>query len=376
MQRIHAIDAFRGACIVGMVLMHVENRASQVVGNMFGGTTVAEGFVFISGLVAVLTLSRKPRELHGTLARKRALRIYLYHLATLFVVIALFHGLYSFGPYWEWYWPDTGMMWNEPLKAGALASVFLYQPYLLDILPMFVIFSLLMPIIYHFASRRHIGFLCFSLALWALAQIGLYADITLFEPPLYLGYFNLIAWQILFVLGAYAGVYFLIENNPVPKRNGLTILALSTFIVLITLCTLYRIDHIQTAVDLSSLYHFAYFVHSDKTYLGWLRMINLIVLAYLIPWAILACRHHAHKRPVILLLRWLAFIGRYSLQVFAFHIPLIYCYSWARFYIAGFIIDETLFFLFDMLATLGIVIFLTLPAYLSHYWASRRKAAR
>src|ERR1700761_5481784 len=148
-QRKPELDALRGLFLVWMTLTHLPTRMSDMVNQPFGFVSSAEGFVFLSALlISRIYLRQAEDDIQGLRAKlwRRALRIYGYHvlllvlaftLAAAFAVIthraALLHLLdFSFA---------------HPAVAVVGSLLLIYCPPLLDILPMYVLFLLLSPLV-------------------------------------------------------------------------------------------------------------------------------------------------------------------------------------------------------------------------------------
>jgi hypothetical protein len=108
----------------------------------------------------------------------------------------------------------------------AAAPTMLWQPAFMGILPIFVWCMLALPPFLWLAAR---------IGAWALAvPAGLYAGVQLFgwaTPPLGVGTgiaFDPLAWQVLFLGGAFLGRRALLSGAPaVPRRRGLVVAAVA-----------------------------------------------------------------------------------------------------------------------------------------------------
>jgi len=56
---------------------------------------------------------------------------------------------------------------------------------------------------------------------------------------------------------------------------------------------------------------------TEKSHLGWLRLINVLLIAYLISRLL-------QTFPHVFRWRWLAFLGEHSLPVFTYHVLMLY----------------------------------------------------
>jgi hypothetical protein len=202
--------------LMGIVLTHLPTRVSHYANQMLGFISWAEGFVLISALLAGRVYGALFRQWPlRTLVKKlwfRSAKLYGYHMALLgvaFTVIA-----------------SIAVRTQEPALQGLLdfylahralaavsAALLLYCPALLDILPMYIVFLLLTPIL--LAIGRRWGWkyvLAPSALLWFVTQFGLRGFLYAFLvrhsgfpiPEQNLGAFNLAAWQFLWAFGLWA----------------------------------------------------------------------------------------------------------------------------------------------------------------------------
>jgi hypothetical protein len=102
--------------------------------------------------------------------------------------------------------PTAPLLFLEhPLEALGLGLVLLHQPGLLDLLPMYCIFVLLLPpVIGALEGGRRWLVLSISAAVWALAQFAPVVDPGS-AYPIITGSFNPFGWQLLFVGGVVIG---------------------------------------------------------------------------------------------------------------------------------------------------------------------------
>ncbi len=232
MSRNPTLDILRGALLILMTMTHLPTKWAGVLDQPFGFISAAEGFVFLSAFLAgTIYVSQREAGGHSTAVRwllKRALHIYLLHavlLVVAFTVVA---------------WAAVrlnrptvlnllGFYFEQPNRAALSAAALIYQPPLLDILPMYVLFLLLtIPLMK--AVERH-GWprvLGISVAIWTMAQFGLRRFV--FEtvdgwfgwnfPYSALGSFDLLAWQLLWVLGLWFGLVGVHRTRAAVNNGG------------------------------------------------------------------------------------------------------------------------------------------------------------
>ena len=216
-RRLWEIDALRGLMLVLMTLTHIPTRLSDPLGQPFGFVSAAEGFVLLSGFMAGMVYAQKQQRAGDEAMRdafwKRALKIYLLQAALLLFVLTVVAliGVASRQP------AITDLIsyfLERPFTALVGGLALLYNPPLLDILPMYVLFMLVSPVLLlHGSHHGWRGILVLSAGVWLAAQFGLgqaayEAVVALTKLPVPLqqtGAFEILAWQFLWVIGLWIG---------------------------------------------------------------------------------------------------------------------------------------------------------------------------
>src|SRR6266480_4757271 len=150
MQRRLEVDALRGLMLVWLSLTHLPTSISVYSYQPIGFVSSAEGFIFLSALFTGLIYFRTGlREGMGEMRLRlwgRTLKIYGYHMLMIglaFLLAPLIAGSYHPGLHnlLDFYF-SVG-----PKRAAVDAALLAYRPPLLDILPMYVIFMGLTPVV-------------------------------------------------------------------------------------------------------------------------------------------------------------------------------------------------------------------------------------
>ena len=207
--------------LVWITLTHLPTNVSKYVNQPVGYIAATEGFIFLSALFTGLIYFRL-FEREGLLAMggklwKRAGRLYCYHLALL-----LFAFLMGASIATRSYRPALHNLLDYYFTAGRTqafidAALMLYRPPLLDILPIYIIFLAITPVVLILGLRlgwRYV--MACSFTLWLFAQFGfrnfvheLMTRRFGFHVPLnQMGAFDLWAWQFWWVVGLYFGVHW------------------------------------------------------------------------------------------------------------------------------------------------------------------------
>lgn len=287
------LDAMRGLMLVLMTLTHFPTRLSDPLGQPFGFVSAAEGFVLLSaymaGIVYSTTARRKGGEPMKSAFFNRAVKLYACQLALLLFSFTLIAGIALIGR--EDAVTDLlGFYLERPVVAMVSASLLLYNPSLLDILPIYIVFMLISPIVLlHGMEHGWRGVMTLSLLLWLGAQFGLGPAIHQaltgwFNIPLQyqdMGAFSLFGWQFLWVLGLWMGTS---HSEPDAAKTRFPRWTILVALTLAITALLWR--HVVGQVPLPG--HGGINLMFDKWNLGPLRLINVLALMVLLmhfsPW--------------------------------------------------------------------------------------------
>ena len=295
--------------LVGMALNHIASPLQVFTDHPLGYTSSAEGFVFLSGLVAGLVYTRRRERLGPTATAvaswRRAGVIYGCHLA-------LFAGLLIWT---QAFTRITGevpgnaprAMLDHPWASLPFGALLINQPPLLDILPIYAGFMLLLPFLLSALSAgRHGLVLALSVVAWGLTNAA-FPLVPYIAGVVQAGAFNWGAWQLIFVLGVMMGHARATGRSLLPRPSlGLLLPALAV-------CTYgFLLRHWYLPAPFAG---FADWV--NKNNLAPARLLNTLALFYLV--------HLAFGRwPRAFGWPPLALLGRHSLAVFSTHVATAY----------------------------------------------------
>ncbi|TFZ05590.1 OpgC domain-containing protein [Ramlibacter henchirensis] len=316
------IDLLRGLMLVLMTVTHLPTRLTDPLGQPFGYVSAAEGFVLLSGYMAGLVYGRLAFD-KGIAAtrrafRRRALVVYACHAAMLvflFTVIAVI-GIRVDEPAVK---NLMSFYLQHPVQALAGGLLLIYQPPLLDILPMYVLFMLASPSAFWLGLRYGWHWvLAGSATLWLLAQFGLaewlydLATIVTKLPVPYeeTGAFNGFAWQLLWVVGLWLGASRHMDDPP-SLRFPPAVVAIAVILAVIGFAWRHSVGQAPFEADAQMNLWF------DKWRLGPLRLLNLAALL------VVTLRFGPRLARALPRLRPLEQMGSASLAVFCAHLVVV-----------------------------------------------------
>ena len=313
------LDAARGLMLVWIALTHLPTDISTYTNQPFGFVSAAEGFILLSALfTGRIYVRMAEREGYSFMWRKvvmRASRLYAYQALLLCFAFAIAAPLASDGGRVGLY-NLLDFYFAAPTRAIIDAALLIYRPPLLDILPLYIVFLALTPVVLTIAKKiPWIYILGSSFMVWLLAQFGLkqavYSVLTgafgLRIPLKAMGAFDLWAWQFMWVIGLWLGARWARNDLPIEDwAKKLTIPA--AVFAAATLSLRYAVfPHVQPAM---------FGVLFDKCHLGVTRLLDFAAVAALLIRFPLVLR--------LLTLRPLILLGQASLPVFCSH--LLFCF--------------------------------------------------
>ncbi|WP_312418152.1 OpgC domain-containing protein [Shinella sp.] len=350
MKRFEIIDGMRGYFLVFMLINHLIFVGGywmmEVNHRQFAFVEDAQGFVFLSGLLIGMVYARKMLKSGYEKGRQllfdRAFELYRYAMGTVMAVLVV-----------QMILPDAQRLWynwlgttnfDEPLRLAAIAT-FLFQPTFMDILPQYIVYMLFAPPLVWLCLRgKWVHVLAGSLIVWMAAQLGLQRFLT--EPlnALVMGpddqgiraSFNMLGWQIVFFSAMVIGV--LTAQNKIewtrifsPDKTMLPKVALAVCLFFLPLRIVTAWDLLPPAV----LDKFA--TMEIRADFGPVYLLNFAAVAIGLAWLLIAGpKHHnlwirrlAGIVTAVFTLRFLRLLGRHSLQVYVWHVAIVYAVYYA-----------------------------------------------
>ena len=325
MNRRWELDLLRGFMLVMMFTTHLPTRFSDKLGQPFGYVSAAEGFVMLSAFMAGMVYTGRAQKAGIPAMRKaffrRVTTVYACHAVLL---LFLFSAIAALGLKLDQ--PALtnliGFYLADPWAALPGALLLIYNPPLLDILPLYILLLFASPFVLAFAMQRGwTGVFVISVALWACGQFplsqGLYEVVAhrtgLRVPFSETGSFETLSWQFLWLFGLWMGAATaqgrLDHRKPFPQP----LLIAAILVVLVCLIWRHTAGQIPVPGHAESVINHLF----DKWKLGPLRMLNLFALMVVIM--------HAGPRLSERLPRigFLEKLGSASLPVFCMHLVVV-----------------------------------------------------
>ncbi|MBD3220426.1 hypothetical protein GF314_04215 [bacterium] len=308
--RLPALDLLRGLMLIVMTIDHLDHAGPiyHFTYEPLGYASAAEGFVLISGVVAGIVYTRHAeRGELGKRLRRRLATLWAHHA----VVVG---GLFAY----RWIWPDQRPAGGiEAALAAAVGGLILVnQQPPLDILPIYLVMVAFLPVVLGaLRAGRAPWLLVASAGAWIVAQAPYVREIAL--PTLVIpvagwrivghpNQFDLLAWQLLFVAGVWAGWRWH-RGLPLPLRPASGRWWASAAAVAVVLML------VRHGVGLPELPLERPIV--GRANLGPLRLVNIALLVWLLAQVV-------GRRPGLLRSPWVELLGRHALVVFVWHVGL------------------------------------------------------
>ena len=203
------LDFFRGLALFLIFIDHIpDNTLSYFTLPSIGFSDAAEIFIFISGYAAALVYGRSMRRRGAVFASaqiyRRVWQLYVAHIFLFMIFTAeVSYTVLTF----------NNPMYNDELRVGDFlaephiaiirALLLQFQPTFLDILPVYIVLLACFPLV--------LWLLRLGTAAAVLPALALYAAVQIFGfslhgyPENQVWFFNPLAWQLLFVIGAAYG---------------------------------------------------------------------------------------------------------------------------------------------------------------------------
>jgi hypothetical protein len=317
------LDFFRGLALFCIFIDHLPNNilASFTLQSVML-SDAAEVFILISGYTAGMVygriLERQGFVVAGIRIYRRVWQLYVAHVFLFMIYMATVASTIS-GLNNALYAEEFGAanFLDEPGLALVHALLLRFQPAFMDILPLYIVLLAVLPLV--LKSFRHAPWatLTISLTLWLLVQFDSRVALPTYPGPDGEWFFNPIAWQALFLLGAWLGWRNIHGGVSWLKHRWLFWLALAFSLAAFVIrfdWTLHEFyDPMPVVISSKLLWPFL-----SKTDLGLLRFANVLAAALLVSYLI-----HPQARFLRSPAAWpFVICGRNSLYIFCLGILL------------------------------------------------------
>jgi hypothetical protein len=315
------LDLFRGLSLLFIFIDHIPNNVlSYVTLHSIAFSDAAEVFIFISGYTAAMVYGnafRRQGRLFATAQIYRRVRqLYVAHVF-LFVIFAAEVSYAILKVHNQTYSGDLRIdtFLDQSQVAVVKAVLLQYQPQFLDILPLYVVLLGAFPLVLLLLERQLLLPLVLSGAIYLLTlHFG-------WHPHSYPDnegwYFNPLAWQCLFVIGATAG--YSADSRQIWLLQNPWLWKLAVVITVVV-----------GIINISWVIHGAYYTFpglllqelspfvADKTNLAPLRLVSFLALAVTTVHFV----RHNNRFLRYRVAQWIIRCGQHSLPVFCLGILL------------------------------------------------------
>ena len=273
------LDACRGLALWFIFIDHIPGTSlAWLTPRKFGFSDMSEVFVFVSGYTCMLAYGGALREQGWltivTRALRRAGEIYA---AFLVLLIAYFIVIWTVGS-GNRYVDETNTrgFFENPGMALTHAAILQYAPVNTDILPTFVLLHLTFPVVLWLLIRSSTVALALSFLLYLMVQIFGWNVRVLPTGELY---FNPLAWQILFVFGAWYANEGAVRLQTVVQSRAVLVLASLYLALSLIIALSWEIEPLEGFIPdaISKLIYPIY-----KGSLAPLRLLHFLALAILV----------------------------------------------------------------------------------------------
>jgi hypothetical protein len=315
------LDLFRGLSLLFIFIDHIPNNVlSYVTLHSIAFSDAAEVFVFISGYTAAMfygkALQRQGWLIATVQIYRRVWQLYVAHIV-IFMIFAAEVSYAILKIHNQTYSGDLGLdaFLDEPHVAVVETVLLQYQPQFLNILPLYVVLLGAFPLVLLLLEVHLLLPLVLSGAIYLLTwHFGWYPHSY---PNNESWYFNPLAWQCLFVIGATAGYFSNGRQVLQPQNPWLWKFAVVITVVVGVINISWVIHGTHNAFPGLLLQELSPFV-VDKTNLAPLRLLSFFALA-------VTTAHFVRHDAALLRCRAARLIvrcGQHSLQVFCLGILL------------------------------------------------------
>ncbi|GGF76884.1 membrane protein [Azorhizobium oxalatiphilum] len=307
------LDFFRGLALWLIYLDHVPGNVLNLATlRNFGFSDAAEIFVFISGYTAALVYGRVMRERGVIIASARVLkRAWTLYVAFIFLFVVYLAQIAYVAQRLKnpLYAEEMNVLrfLDEPDVTLIQALLLRFKPANTDILPLYIVLMAAFPLVLWGLTRRPNLTLVLSAALYTMARLMGWNFAG--WPAEHMWVFNPLAWQLLFVFGAWCAMGGLEHLEPIVRSRAAVVAACAFLTASLFVVLSWSVPALEGLVP-DSVAEIIYPI--SKTDLALLRFAHFLalalVVAHFVPmdWSFLRSKL---AKPLIL-------CGQHSLEIF------------------------------------------------------------
>src|SRR5581483_3638322 len=350
------LDLYRGFALWLIFLGHIPGTIfNRITPWNYGFSDPAEVFIFVSGYANAYVYGRVMEQrgflVGGAQIVRRALEAYVAQIFLFVILIGevfwLSHGSLALEDV-----ANIRVVHERPEESIMALLQLKFMPVNMNVLPLYVVVLAVSPVILWLLRKTPALALTLATTVYAAAN---WFALNLPSFPYGYWYFNPLAWQLLFVLGAWCGLGATDWVWPLVRSRLVLICAAVYAVSVFVLFLPWNGLNVAALVPEWSLYAFG------KTNLGVLRLLHFLALAIIADWLI------PREWPPLTwwVLRPLIVCGQHSLEVFCLGVALAFAGQAAAVDAPGNAIIRFL------IALLGITVMVAVSALLSWYSSTR-----
>ncbi len=317
------LDACRGLALWFIFVDHIPGNAfAWLTVRNYGFSDATEVFVFVSGYTCMLAYGGALREQGWPTIMARSLRrgfeIYAAFLLLVIAYLILIRGACSGSYCFDE--TNTRFFFDNPGTALIHIAALQYAPVNTDILPTFVMLHLAFPLVLWLLVRNAAVTLCASFMLYLVVR-NYNWDLPAW--PAGEMYFNPLAWQFLFVFGAWYAGWGAGRLKEIMRSRATLVFAAVYILFGLIVALSWRFEQLKWLMpDAISVIYPIY-----KTHLDPLRLLHFLALAVLVsrfvphdwhgmvkPWMVTMIRCGENSLPIFCFSVLLSFLGFVILQ--------------------------------------------------------------
>jgi hypothetical protein len=273
------LDACRGLALWFIFLDHVpDNLLAWLTLRNYGFSDTTEIFFFVSGITCMIAyggaLPAQGWRAVSVRALRRGLEIYVAFLLLLLSYLTLVQLAGGKTEYLDA--TNTAAFFNLPEAAVIRAMALQYTPVNTDVLPTFVLLHLSFPALLWLLRRRADFALALSVLLYGAVQAY---DWSLPAWPRGTWYFNPLAWQMLFVFGAWVAAGGAKRLRPLLRSKAALVLAVLYLVFSFAVVLTWHVTALEAFMP-EMLAKLIYPV--DKSNLAPVRLLHFLSLAVIV----------------------------------------------------------------------------------------------